>query len=128
MHSCTTIKLISMFNHFYCSYPTLCQLYNSTTIPLNRFDDKTIPTTPVFDGDFQRIEGTVAKAKKVSHNAEGVIVVGWRRKVRAICSVRMKFNSAGQLIDFCVDESSSACRWDIVIWHKRMLSIDQSIR
>ena len=84
-----------MFYHFKYFYPPLCQLFNSETILLSRFEDRTISTTPVFDDDFQRIEGPAEKAKEVSHKAEEVIVVGWRRKVEAICWMRMKFNSEG---------------------------------
>ena len=60
-----------MFYHFKYFYPPLCQLFNSATILLSRFEDRTISTTPVFDDDFQRIEGPAEKAKEVSHRAEG---------------------------------------------------------
>ena len=72
-----------------------------TTIPLRRFGGKKLSTTPVFQGDFQRIEGP-AVAKEVSHGAEQVIV-GWRHKIRAICGI--------------MDEE--------IQFQKHMLSIDQ---
>ena len=63
-------------------HPHLCQLFNSTTVPLSRFGGKILSTTPVFQEDFQRIEG-LASAKEVSHGPE-LVITGWWPKTRAI--------------------------------------------
>ena len=63
--------------------------------------------------------------KEVSHVAEQLIVVRWP-KISDVCLMRKGFNSGGQFLDFCFEEnSSSVCRWSLVMLQKRMLSVNQ---
>ena len=57
----------NLYNHLYYFHLTLCQMFNSTTIALSRFWGINL-STPDFDNDFQRIEGSAA-AKEVDHGA-----------------------------------------------------------